>query len=132
MREYKNYLIFGGFVVLFLILLNFRNGEISSLVEMEKEISSIEADGVVLEDLRKRWDNKREYDKIIGQIKNFSPRPKMKTKGDKIFFTFEESMDRRKFEQLAGLVLKSTVKIQKVEVERVDDYTVTMFLEVEK
>lgn len=127
----KNIIIFISISFIALILFNYSQGLKSEIREASINLNSVEKDGVFLNDLKNRWENRGKNKKIIKYLKQFSQDTKVKTRGNKITFKFGE-MNRVNFNKLSKKILQSTVRIKKFIVERVDNYNVTLFLEVEK
>jgi predicted MPP superfamily phosphohydrolase len=126
----KNLIIFGFSTLLFLILWNFKSGEVENLKELQKELQTLEENGVLLTDLRDRWDNKKDDEKSINYLKKMNP--KVKQKNSSIFFRFEEPLNKRDLEKITASILKSNLKIRKLEIDKVDEHNALLSLEVSK
>jgi len=128
----RNGLIFIGLLlVVVAFLFNYRAGVKSELNNRVATLKNIERDGILLNDLRNRWDNKKNNQRIVRYLKSFSPAPKVRSRGNKITFSFK-LLNRAKFDALSRKVLQSTIKISRFEVNRVDDYTLNFVLEIDK
>jgi hypothetical protein len=130
--KFRNFLIFGISILVFVVILQKLNEEKSKLRDLEAELFSIQKDGLVLQDQRDRWENKSSKERQLDKLRKFSTKPEIKKRGDKILFKFEESMTKKEFEKLSRAVLRSTIPIERVVIERVDKYSAVLSVEVEK
>jgi len=127
----KNILILSALSFVAFLLFNKSSSLSDEIAESSVTLQLIETNGIALNDLKSRWDNKKQKKKVLRFLKNFKPRPKAKTRGDKTTFKFEP-MTKYVFDKLTKKVLQSTIKIKKFEVEKVDDFRVQLILEVER
>jgi hypothetical protein len=130
--KFRNILIFGISVLIFVVILQKLNEEKSELRDLEMELFSIHKDGLILQDQRDRWENKILKEKQLDRVRNFSTKPEIKKRGDKILFRFEEPMTKKEFESLTRTVLRSTIPIERIVIEKVDEFSAVLSVEVEK
>jgi len=127
----QNIIFIGVLSIIVMILFNQSQGLKDEVKDSFQTLQSVEKDGVILSDLKNRWDNKKSKKKVIRFLRNFKPKPKVKTRGNKTTFTFE-AMNKSKFDKLSKKILQSTIKIRKFSVKKVDKHNVTLKLEVDK
>jgi hypothetical protein len=127
----RDILIFALLIVATLILYMKRDDLKVELNEAFQTLQVVERDGVLLNYLRNRWENRDEKEKMMRYLENISPSPKIKTKGNRITISFEP-MEKAEFEKVSKKILQSTLEIGRFSVERVSDFNVTLSLEVEK
>jgi hypothetical protein len=123
--------IFGSLSIVALILLSHRAEKVNEVNSLYGDMRSVEESGVVLHQLRDRWDNEKSDSRTINYIKNYSPKPTVKSKGKKTTFLFN-NLDYKKFETLSKKILQSTIQISRFQVDRVDEHRVNFTLEVNK
>jgi len=127
----QNILFIGFILIVALLLFNHRNKLQDEVKNSFQTLAHVEKDGVLLNDLRGRWENKKNRKKVIRFLRNFNPRPKVKTRGDKTTFIFE-AMDKNRLNKLSKKILQSTIKIRKFTIEKVDKHNAILKLEVDK
>ncbi len=128
----RGFILFTGLLLVTIGVLFHYQSKFRDEVEQSREtIREVEENGIILNDLRNRWSNKKSEKRIARYLKKFRPAPKIRTRGNRVIYQFEK-LDKRKFEQLSKKVLQSTTKIAKFEVIKIDDTTLKFRLEIEK
>jgi hypothetical protein len=125
--------VFLGLFALFTAVALYLYGEKSSykdsISERYEELQTLNREGVLLKDLRENWENKKKRKREISAVKRFSPKPKVRTKGNKLIAEFPE-MDRRKLDQLTKKILRSNLIIHRFEIERADEHNAKLKVEL--
>ena len=57
-------------------------------MEKNQQLKQIEKDGIVLNDLKNRWDNNKNYKRLIRFLRKTKPKPKTRTRSKKTTFIF--------------------------------------------
>jgi hypothetical protein len=128
--QFRNILIFVLSLVIFGVIYQTVSQEKESLQSLQNELVAIQKDGLILQDLRERWDSKTRKQKQLDRLRR--AKPEIKKRGDKVLFKFEEPMNRKDFQKLAREILRSTIPIERIVIDKVDQYTVVVSVEVEK
>jgi hypothetical protein len=124
-------LILLGSLIVVLILFKKNNSLENKLVEKNEQLKQIERDGIVLNDLKNRWDNKKNYKRLVRFLRKTKPKPKTRTRSKKITFVFE-NLTRNQFDRIARKILSSTIKINNFEIKQINQFRLDLKLEVTK
>ena len=124
-------LILLGSLIVVLILFKKNNSLENKLVEKNEQLKQIEKDGIVLNDLKNRWDNKKNYKRLIRFLRKTKPKPKTRTRSKKTTFVFE-NLTRNQFDRIARKILSSTIKINQFEIKQRNQFRLDLKLEVTK
>jgi len=124
-------LILLGSLIVVLILFKKNNSLENKLVEKNEQLKQIERDGIVLNDLKNRWDNKKNYKRLVRFLRKTKPKPKTRTRSKKTTFIFE-NLTRNQFDRIARKILSSTIKINNFEIKQINQFRLDLKLEVTK
>jgi hypothetical protein len=124
-------LILLGSLIVVLILFKKNNSLENKLVEKNEQLKQIERDGIVLNDLKNRWDNKKNYKRLVRFLRKTKPKPKTRTRSKKTTFVFE-NLTRNQFDRIARKILSSTIKINQFEIKQINQFRLDLKLEVTK
>ena len=124
-------LILLGSLIVVLILFKKNNSLENKLVEKNEQLKQIERDGIVLNDLKNRWDNKKNYKRLVRFLRKTKPKPKTRTRSKKITFVFE-NLTRNQLDRIARKILSSTIKINNFEIKQINQFRLDLKLEVTK
>ena len=124
-------LILLGSLTVVLILFQKNNSLENQLMEKNQQLKQIEKDGIVLNDLKNRWDNKKNYKRLIRFLRKTKPKPKTRTRSKKTTFVFE-NLTRNQFDRIARKILSSTIKINQFEIKQRNQFRLDLKLEVTK
>jgi len=124
-------LILLGSLIVVLILFKKNNSLENKLVEKNEQLKQIERDGIVLNDLKNRWDNKKNYKRLVRFLRKTKPKPKTRTRSKKTTFVFE-NLTRNQFDRIARKILSSTIKINNFEIKQINQFRLDLKLEVTK
>jgi hypothetical protein len=124
-------LILLGSLTVVLILFQKNYSLENQLMETNQQLKQIEKDGIVLNDLKNRWDNKKNYKRLIRFLRKTKPKPKTRTRSKKTTFVFE-NLTRNQFDRIARKILSSTIKINQFEIKQINQFRLDLKLEVTK
>jgi hypothetical protein len=124
-------LILLGSLAVVLILFQKNYSLENQLMEKNQQLKQIEKDGIVLNDLKNRWDNKKNYKRLIRFLRKTKPKPKTRTRSKKTTFVFE-NLTRNQFDRIARKILSSTIKINQFEIKQRNQFRLDLKLEVTK
>ena len=124
-------LILLGILTVVLILFQKNNSLENKLMGKNQQLKQIEKDGIVLNDLKNRWDNKKNYKRLIRFLRKTKPKPKTRTRSKKTTFVFE-NLTRNQFDRIARKILSSTIKINQFEIKQRNQFRLDLKLEVTK
>ena len=124
-------LILLGSLTVVLILFQKNNSLENKLMEKNQQLKQIEKDGIVLNDLKNRWDNKKNYKRLIRFLRKTKPKPKTRTRSKKTTFVFE-NLTRNQSDRIARKILSSTIKINQFEIKQRNQFRLDLKLEVTK
>ena len=124
-------LILLGSLAVVLILFQKNYSLENQLMEKNQQLKQIEKDGIVLNDLKNRWDNKKNYKRLIRFLRKTKPKPKTRTRSKKTTFVFE-NLTRNQFDRIARKILSSTIKINQFEIKQINQFRLDLKLEVTK
>jgi hypothetical protein len=124
-------LILLGSLIVVLILFQKNNSLENELIENNQQLKQIEKDGIVLNDLKNRWNNKKNYKRLLRFLRKTKPKPKTRTRSKKTTFVFE-NLTRNQFDRIARKILSSTIKINQFEIKQRNQFRLDLKLEVTK
>ncbi len=127
----KNHLLIFILLLVVSIILYFKRAEYRTEIDnlfINAEI--IERDGVKLNDLRTRWDNKNNRESILKYLENIVPKGKTRKTANKISYQFE-AMSKADFDQHIKKIFQSSTEVIRLNVEKIDDFNMSFGIELE-
>jgi hypothetical protein len=113
-------------------LISVKNSLQQEITTNLEKLEDIKKEGIVLSDLKNRWENKTKLNKDLSKLVNFrSNRPQKRERNNKIILTFFK-LSKRNLDSILKKVLMTNLTFLNIEVNRIDDYTADLKVEIKK